>query len=119
MDAAAAVTALSAVAHAHRLAVYRLLVERGPAGLPAGAIAERLHLAPSSLTFHLQHLQRARLLTQQRVGRQLYYAADFGAMRALIAYLTDHCCTGAAGAAACGATGTRASPPAATAAKAR
>jgi ArsR family transcriptional regulator, arsenate/arsenite/antimonite-responsive transcriptional repressor len=92
MKNAAAVEALGALAHEHRLAAYRLLVERGPAGLAAGAIAERLKVAPSSLTFHLQHLQRAGLITQRRASRQLIYAADFAAMNGLVAYLTENCC---------------------------
>src|SRR5258708_22981144 len=86
------ITALSALAHEHRLAIYRLLVERGPEGLSAGAIGERVGLLPSSLTFHLQNLQRAGLITQQRISRQLIYSADFDAMNGLIRYLTENCC---------------------------
>src|SRR6202161_3759736 len=86
------VDALGALAHEHRLAIYRLLVQRGPEGLPAGAIGERVGLVPSSLTFHLQNLQRARLITQRRESRQLIYSADFTAMTALVGYLTDNCC---------------------------
>ncbi|SRR5579875_499622 len=96
-----AVTALGAIAHDHRLAVYRLLVRRGPAGLPAGEIASRLELPPSSLTFHLQQLLRAGLVTQRRLGRQLIYAADYAAMNGLVAYLTENCCGAAACAPAC------------------
>lgn len=84
--------ALGALAHEHRLAIYRLLVERGPEGLPAGVIAERIGLVPSSLTFHVQALQRSGLITQRRLSRQVFYAADFGVMNALVGYLTDHCC---------------------------
>ncbi len=84
--------ALGALAHEHRLAIFRLLVARGPEGLPAGRIAERVGLVPSSLTFHLQNLQRAGLITQRRESRQLFYAADFTAMDALIGYLTENCC---------------------------
>src|ERR1700683_352666 len=84
--------ALGALAHEHRLAVYRLLVERGPDGLSAGEIAARVGLIPSSLTFHVQALQRAGLITQRRLSRQLFYAADFTAMNALIGYLTENCC---------------------------
>jgi DNA-binding transcriptional ArsR family regulator len=87
-----AVEALAALAHEYRLALYRLLVERGPEGLPAGAIADRLRIAPSSLTFHLQHLQRAGLINQRRSSRQLIYAADFAVMNELVAYLTENCC---------------------------
>src|ERR1700676_1187957 len=86
------IDALGALAHEHRLAIYRLLVQRGPEGLPAGAIGERVGLVPSSLTFHLQNLQRAGLITQQRVSRQLIYSADFDAMSGLIGYLTENCC---------------------------
>ncbi len=86
------VAALAALAHAHRLAVYRLLVERGPDGLPAGTIAQRVRLVPSSLTFHVQALQRAGLIRSRRVSRQVFYAADFGVMNALVGYLTENCC---------------------------
>ncbi|HEU4530972.1 MAG TPA: helix-turn-helix domain-containing protein [Steroidobacteraceae bacterium] len=95
-----AVEALYALAHEHRLGVYRMLVEAGPEGLNAGTIAQRLELAPSSLTFHLQHLQRAELITQQRQSRQLIYAADFSVMNDLVSYLTDNCCAGSAACAA-------------------
>ena len=101
MDAGKIVAALGAIAHEHRLAVYRMLVERGPDGLPAGAIAERLGLPPSSLTFHLQQLLHAGLVTQRRLSRQLIYAADFGAMNGLVAFLTENCCGGAACAPVC------------------
>jgi DNA-binding transcriptional ArsR family regulator len=86
------IDALGALAHEHRLAIFRLLVERGPDGLSAGRIADRVGLVPSSLTFHLQNLQRAGLVTQRREGRQLFYSADFIAMTALVGYLTDNCC---------------------------
>ncbi|MFM2289997.1 MAG: hypothetical protein RL684_3140 [Pseudomonadota bacterium] len=94
MNAARTVNALGALAHERRLAIFRLLVEQGPDGLPAGAIAGRVGLVPSSLTFHVQSLQRAGLVTQRRVSRQLFYAADFGAMNGLIDYLTRNCCGG-------------------------
>jgi ArsR family transcriptional regulator len=86
------IDALGALAHEHRLAIYRLLVEQGPAGLPAGAIGERIGLVPSSLTFHLQSLQRAGLVTQVRASRQLIYSADYAVMNELVGYLTDKCC---------------------------
>jgi DNA-binding transcriptional ArsR family regulator len=92
MDTAHAVLALSALAHETRLAIYRMLVERGPDGLSAGIIAERLNMPPSSLTFHVQHLHRAGLLTQRRLSRQLIYAADFANMNALVGFLTENCC---------------------------
>ena len=92
MDENRAVTALTALAHETRLALFRLLVTQGPAGLPAGVIAERLAVAPSSLSFHLQHLLHAGLITQRRLGRQLIYAAEFAAMNELLGYLTENCC---------------------------
>ncbi len=92
MKTADVIDALAALAHEHRLALYRLLVERGPQGLPAGRIAERVGLVPSSLTFHLQSLQRAGLINQRRDSRHLIYTADFSAMNALVGYLTDNCC---------------------------
>lgn len=97
MDSPEVVEALGALAHEHRLAAYRLLVERGPDGLPAGDIAQRMGLPPSSLTFHLQLLRRAGLIAQRRVGRQQIYAADFTRMRDLVGYLTENCCRGDAG----------------------
>lgn len=86
------VAALAALAHEHRLAAYRLLVEAGPAGLPAGEIAERLGLVPSSLTFHIQALARAGLITQRRASRHVIYAADFAAMNGLVGFLVQNCC---------------------------
>lgn len=100
MTANQTIAALGALAHETRLEAFRLLVQRGPDGLPAGVIADRLGIPPSSLTFHLQQLMRARLVTQRRLSRQLFYAADFAAMNGLVAYLTENCCGG--GAAMCG-----------------
>src|SRR5579863_9903936 len=101
MDAPQVVTALGALGQETRLALFRLLVERGPDGLPAGVIAERLGIPPSSLTFHLQHLHRAGLVTQRRLHRQLIYAADYAAMTGLVLYLTDNCCGGGSVSQAC------------------
>lgn len=92
MKTPAVIAALGALAHEHRLAIYRLLVQRGPEGLPAGAIGQRVGLVPSSLTFHLQNLQRAGLITQRRDSRQLIYSADFTVMNGLVGYLTENCC---------------------------
>jgi ArsR family transcriptional regulator, arsenate/arsenite/antimonite-responsive transcriptional repressor len=71
-------------------------VSAGPEGLPAGVIGERLGVMPSSLSFHLQQLAHAGLITQRRLGRRLIYAAEYGAMNALLAYLTENCCRGMA-----------------------
>ncbi len=92
MKSPQAVEALGALAHEHRLALYRLLVERGPDGLAAGVIADRLGIQPSSLTFHLRNLQAAGLIVPKRVSRQIIYAADFEQMNALVGFLTENCC---------------------------
>jgi ArsR family transcriptional regulator, arsenate/arsenite/antimonite-responsive transcriptional repressor len=92
MTADETIVALAALAHSHRLAAYRLLVEAGPEGLSAGLVAERLSIPPSSLTFHLQQLFRAELITQRRLSRQLIYAANFATMNELLEYLTKNCC---------------------------
>lgn len=92
MEAKQAIMALGALAHETRLAVFRLLVQRGPDGLSAGTIAQALGLLPSSLTFHLQQLTHAGLITQRRMSRQLIYATDFATMNALMGYLTENCC---------------------------
>lgn len=97
MKTANVIAALGALAHEFRLAIYRLLVERGPEGLPAGAIGEKVGLLPSSLTFHLQALHRAGLIKQVRVSRQLIYSADYPAMNELVGYLTDNCCAASTG----------------------
>src|SRR3954452_19330197 len=102
MERKAAIAALSALAQETRLDVFRLLVTAGPAGKPAGAIAERLGVLPSSLTFHLNLLHRAGLISQTRRSRQLIYAAEYGAMTDLLAYLTENSCgTGPTGAPPC------------------
>ena len=92
MDQKHAITALGALAQETRLDLYRLLVATGPAGLPAGVIAERLGVQPSSLSFHLAHLTRAGLITQRRLSRQLIYSAEYGTMNDLLSYLTENCC---------------------------
>ena len=92
MDQKRAITALAALAQDTRLELFRLLVTCGPQGLPAGVIAERLGVQPSSLSFHLSQLTHAGLITQRRLSRQLIYSAEYGAMNALLAYLTENCC---------------------------
>jgi DNA-binding transcriptional ArsR family regulator len=92
MDEKRAIVALGALAQETRLALFRLLVTCGPAGLPAGVIAERLGVQPSSLSFHLAQLLHAGLITQRSLSRQLIYSAEYGAMNALLAYLTENCC---------------------------
>jgi ArsR family transcriptional regulator, arsenate/arsenite/antimonite-responsive transcriptional repressor len=105
MDSASAISALGALAQEHRLALFRLLVQAGEGGMPAGAIAEALGVPNSSLSFHLAQLHRAGLIKQERRHRSLIYSANYASMNALVAYLMENCCEGAGcGAdAACGA----------------
>lgn len=89
------VDALAALAQSSRLAIYRLLVEAGPEGLAAGAIAEALELPPATLSFHLAHLSRAGLVKSRQEGRFVIYSAEFQSMARLVGYLTENCCGGA------------------------
>ena len=94
MQPQAVIRALGALAQEHRLAVYRLLVQAGPEGMPAGALAEALGVPASSMSFHLAQLANAGLALQRRQSRSIIYSADFAAMGALMAYLTENCCGG-------------------------
>ena len=87
-----AVIALAALAQDTRLAIFRLLVEAGPAGVPAGVIAAKLGAAAPTLSFHLKELSHAGLVEAEPQGRFIVYRADFNAMNALVAYLTENCC---------------------------
>jgi ArsR family transcriptional regulator len=98
MEKIYAVTALAALAQDNRLDVFRLLVQVGPEGMPAGAVAEALGLAPNTLTFHFDRLRQAGLVTVRRDGRSMIYAARFEVMNGLIGFLTENCCAGASGA---------------------
>ncbi len=84
----------AALANEHRLAVFRLLMPVGPTGLPAGRIAERLGVPPSTLSTHLTQMCNAGLLRSTRLQRQIIYAIDIAGTRDLIAFLTDDCCQG-------------------------
>jgi ArsR family transcriptional regulator, arsenate/arsenite/antimonite-responsive transcriptional repressor len=88
------VKALSALAQPTRLAIYRLLVEHGPEGLAAGQIAERLKVAPATLSFHFRTLSHAGLVESKQDGRFIYYAANFAVMNGMVDYLTENCCGG-------------------------
>src|SRR5258705_12519314 len=92
MDQKHAIATLGALEQETRLELFRLLVTCGPEGMPAGRIGERLSVPPSSLSFHLQQLAHAGLITQRRSSRQLIYSAEYGGMNALLAYLTENCC---------------------------
>ena len=96
MEKTGAVAALAALAQENRLDVFRLLVQAGPEGLAAGAVAEKLSLAPNTLSFHFDRLRHAGLVTCTRQGRSLIYAARYASMNALLGYLTENCCAGVA-----------------------
>jgi len=91
-----AVSALAALAQENRLDVYRLLVQAGPEGMPAGAVATALKLAPNTLSFHFDRLRDAELVTVRREGRSMIYAARFEVMNELLGFLTENCCQGTA-----------------------
>jgi ArsR family transcriptional regulator len=114
MEKTNAVTALAALAQDNRLDVFRLLVQSGPEGMPAGAVAEALGLAPNTLTFHFDRLRIAGLVSVRREGRSMIYAAQFDIMNALLGFLTENCCGGVAcaPAAACKPTRKRTKVPA-------
>jgi len=95
MEHKLAVRALGALAQDSRLAIYRLLVEAGPAGMAAGTIGEKLDLPPATLSFHLTGLTHAGLAQSRQEGRFVIYTADFDGMNALVGYLTENCCGGA------------------------
>ena len=96
MESKAATAALSALAHEGRLAAFRLLVRAGPAGLAAGEIARRLAVPPNSLSSNLGILSQARLVSARRDGRSIVYSAHYDAMAALLGFLVEDCCEGAA-----------------------
>ena len=94
MDNQSVITALAALAQESRLAVFRLLVQAGPEGMPATKIAGQLAIPPSSLSFHLKELTHAGLVTQTKAGRSLIYSANFATMNGLLGFLTENCCGG-------------------------
>ncbi len=96
MDEAAVVKALAALAQPVRLQVFRALVVAGPRGMVPGTMAQGLAISSSALSFHLKELVHAGLITQERASRHLIYRAEFGQMNALLGYLTQNCCEGAA-----------------------
>lgn len=94
METKNAVRALAALAHKSRLSIFRLLVEKGKAGLPVGKIGATLRIAPATLSFHLKELTHTNLVTPQQDGRFIIYRANFTAVTDLIAFLIDNCCDG-------------------------
>lgn len=94
MEKESVIGALAALAQSSRLDIFRLLVQAGGEGMPAGQIGERLELPSATLSFHLAQLRQAGLVTFRREGRSLIYAAEYDAMNALIGFLTENCCQG-------------------------
>jgi protein-tyrosine-phosphatase/DNA-binding transcriptional ArsR family regulator len=94
MQQAAAITALAALAHEHRLKVFRLLVKCGPSGMAAGSIAKAIGVGATALSFHLKELANAGLVRSWRVGRSIRYSIEIDAMRSLVEFLTEDCCSG-------------------------
>ncbi len=89
-----AVASLAALAHQHRLAIFRLLVKEGPSGMPAGEIADKVGISATNTSFHLKELEHAGLLRATRQGRHVRYAIHVEGMRKLLTYLTEDCCQG-------------------------
>ena len=101
MDKQTALQALAGLAQESRLDIYRLLVERGPGGVPAGEIANKLGMPNTTLSFHLKELSHAGLITGRSEGRFVFYSPNFTAVDGLISYLTDNCCRDAGCKVAC------------------
>ena len=101
MEKKAALSALSGLSQESRLDIFRLLVERGPEGMPAGEIADRLGMANATLSFHLKELSHAALITGRQAGRFIYYSARFSTVNELVEYLTENFCKGASRVIAC------------------
>ena len=110
MEINTAVTALAALAHHSRLAIFRLLVQAGSAGMAAGQISTATGIAPSSLSFHLKELSHANLLSARQEGRFVIYAANFSQAADLVAYLTENCCAGQACELPCSGTAAKGCP---------
>jgi ArsR family transcriptional regulator, arsenate/arsenite/antimonite-responsive transcriptional repressor len=94
METKEAVKALAALAQETRLAIFRLLVQAGPEGVPAGTIGEMLDVAPATLSFHLKELAHAGLVSSRQESRFIFYSTDYAQMAALMTFLTQNCCQG-------------------------
>ena len=100
MKTTEAVKALGALAQDTRLAIYRLLVQQGPRGLPSGMVAERLNVPAATISFHMKELANAGMVGARQDGRFVYYSANYAQMNGLLGYLTENCCQGEKGSAA-------------------
>jgi DNA-binding transcriptional ArsR family regulator len=97
MEKQQVIQALGALAHETRLDIFRVLVQAGPGGVAAGAIAETIGAVPATLSFHLKELKNAGVVSARREGRSLIYAPEFDRMQDLLSFLTENCCQGAGG----------------------
>jgi len=93
MKAEQIVKALGALAQESRLAVFRMLVKRGPQGYSPGELSEKLGIPAPTLSFHLKELQHAQLVLSRREGRFLYYSANFETMNGVLSFLSENCCS--------------------------
>lgn len=96
MESKTVIKALAALSQPSRLEIFRKLIVAGEAGLTPGALAESLSVAPNTLSFHLKELMHADLVSQERIGRNLFYRAQYDRMNSVLAYLTQNCCQGQA-----------------------
>src|SRR5271168_358294 len=94
MKKSTAIAALGALAQETRLDVFRLLVQKGPEGMPAGELGARLGQPSPTMSFHLMQLRFAGMVTSRRESRSIIYSANFKAMNDLLGYLTENCCGG-------------------------
>ena len=94
MELTEIIACLNALAHEHRLAVFRLLVQAGPDGVPAGILSTEIGISPAALSFHLKDLVQASLIEQRHEGRRIFYSARFDTMGSVVGYLTENCCGG-------------------------
>jgi DNA-binding transcriptional ArsR family regulator len=93
MDINTALNAFAALSQETRLRVFKLLIEYGPEGTPAGSLSEQLSIPHNTLSFHLSHLSHAGLVSSRKLGRSIIYAANCEAIEGLIDYLKENCCS--------------------------
>lgn len=93
MDISKALASFDALSQETRLRAFRLLVKAGEGGMPAGALSEKLDIPHNSLSFHLNHLSNAGVVTSRREGRSIIYSANYEAMRGLIGFMVKDCCS--------------------------
>ena len=93
MEVKEALSAFDALSQETRLRVFRLLVEYGQTGAPAGALSESLQVPHNTLSFHLSHMSHAGLVLSRREGRSIIYRANLEFFSGLIRYMVEDCCS--------------------------